>query len=165
LPRLRNDWGEEVVQKSIVDPLVQVNLHIPDWTHPPFALKTGSTPSLATTLPPEEPVAPSRVITARTSAVQNNGFNPIWRETLKLPFDVVGGKEMLDLVFLEILVLEDDYDEKDDEPIAVYCTPLSCIEKGYEPVLGYRHLPLHDSQLSQYLFSTLFVQVQIRDEE
>ena len=28
---------------------------------------------------------------------------------------------------------------------------------------GFRHLPLHDAQLSQYLFSTLFVQVNIRD--
>lgn len=29
--------------------------------------------------------------------------------------------------------------------------------------IGFRHLPLHDSQLSQYLFSTLFVQIDIRD--
>ena len=29
--------------------------------------------------------------------------------------------------------------------------------------VGFRHLPLHDAQLSQYLFSTLFVQVNIRD--
>ena len=27
--------------------------------------------------------------------------------------------------------------------------------------LGYRHLPLHDSQLSQYLFSTLFVKMNV----
>ncbi len=30
--------------------------------------------------------------------------------------------------------------------------------------LGYRHLPLHDAQLSQYLFSTLFVKVQVSDD-
>jgi hypothetical protein len=29
--------------------------------------------------------------------------------------------------------------------------------------LGFRHLPLHDSQMSQYLFSTLFVNIGIRD--
>jgi len=31
-------------------------------------------------------------------------------------------------------------------------------------MLGYRHLPLHDQQLSQYLFSTLFVNTRIRDK-
>ena len=30
-------------------------------------------------------------------------------------------------------------------------------------VTGYRHLPLHDAQLSQYLFSTLFVKIDIED--
>ncbi|KAG6902504.1 hypothetical protein C0995_015696 [Termitomyces sp. Mi166 len=161
LPRLKDKRGQEVIEKSIVDPLVQVTLHIPDWTHPPFALQAGSTMSSAsaTVSAPEDSVPSSlRVVTERTRAVQNNGFNPIWRETLKLPFDVVGGKEMLDLVFVHISILEDDYDEEDVEPIAVYCTPLSCLEKGYH------HLPLHDSQFSQYLFSTLFVHVQTIDE-
>ncbi|KAG5715311.1 1-phosphatidylinositol-4,5-bisphosphate phosphodiesterase 1, partial [Termitomyces sp. T112] len=130
LPRLKDKRGQEVVEKSIVDPLVQVTLHIPDWTQPPFALTTGSTASLPTLSAPGDPVPPSsRIVTVRTRAVQNNGFNPIWRETLRLPFDVVGGKEMLDLVFVQISVLEDDYDEEDDEPIAVYCTPLSCLER------------------------------------
>ena len=32
-----------------------------------------------------------------------------------------------------------------------------------EDVIGYRHLPLHDSQLTQHLFSTLFVKIDIRD--
>ncbi|KAG6868197.1 hypothetical protein C0993_006338 [Termitomyces sp. T159_Od127] len=159
LPRLKDKRGQEVVEKSIVDPLVQVTLHIPDWTHPPFGLKTGSATSLPPMSKPGDPAPPSsRIITKRTRAVRNNGFNPIWRETLRLPFDVVGGKEMMDLVFAQISVLEDDYDEEDDEPIAMYCTPLSCLERGY------RHLPLHDSQLSQYLFSTLFLYSQILDE-
>lgn len=29
--------------------------------------------------------------------------------------------------------------------------------------LGLRHLPLYDKQMSQFLFSTLFVQLDIRD--
>ncbi|KAG6855764.1 hypothetical protein H0H87_011166 [Tephrocybe sp. NHM501043] len=155
LPRLKDSTGHEVVEKSIVDPLVEVTLHIPDWTHPPFALKTG----LTSPTPPDSAVSPSspRTVKVRTRAVRNNGFNPVWRETLEIPFDVIGGKEMQDLVFVQFSILEDDYDDEDDEPIAVYCTPLSCLEKGY------RHLPLHDAQLSQYLFSTLFVQTQIRD--
>ena len=28
---------------------------------------------------------------------------------------------------------------------------------------GFRHLPLHDEQMSQYLFSTLFVRIGLRD--
>ncbi|KAG6865067.1 hypothetical protein C0991_005342 [Blastosporella zonata] len=160
LPRLKDSTGHEVIEKSIVDPLVEVTLHIPDWTHPPFGLKSRSTLSLSTSATPNPAeVTSPRVVQARTRSVRNNGFNPIWREKLELPFDVVGGKEMLDLIFVQFTVIEDDYDQDEDDPIAVYCTPLSCLEKGY------RHLPLHDSQLSQYLFSTLFVQVQIRDED
>ena len=30
-------------------------------------------------------------------------------------------------------------------------------------ILGFRHLPLHDAQLSPHLYSTLFVQISIRD--
>ena len=41
-------------------------------------------------------------------------------------------------------------------PLAVYCVPLGSMQ------MGYRHLPLHDAQLSQYLFSTLFVHVGVR---
>jgi hypothetical protein len=34
---------------------------------------------------------------------------------------------------------------------------------GTDRLVGFRHLPLHDSQLSQYLFSTLYVRINIRD--
>ncbi|KAG6809109.1 hypothetical protein H0H92_001578 [Tricholoma furcatifolium] len=162
LPRLKDKRGQEIVEKSIVDPLVEVSIYIPDWTHPPFNLKTGSTTSLtseSSTPPNDTESSTPRVVSQRTRTIRNNGFNPVWRETVKLPFDLVGGPEMADLVFVKFAVLEDYYDEDGAEPIAVYCAPLSCLEKGY------RHLPLHDSQLSQYLFSTLFVQVQIHDEE
>ncbi len=30
--------------------------------------------------------------------------------------------------------------------------------------LGFRHLPLYDAHVSQYLFSTLFVQIELRDD-
>jgi len=30
-------------------------------------------------------------------------------------------------------------------------------------ILGYRYLPLHDTQRKQYLFSTLFVRIDVRD--
>lgn len=32
-----------------------------------------------------------------------------------------------------------------------------------EHLVGYRHLPLHDSHLSQYLYSTLFVVIDVAD--
>ncbi|KAF8064845.1 1-phosphatidylinositol-4,5-bisphosphate phosphodiesterase 1 [Lyophyllum atratum] len=153
LPRLRDSTGQEVVEKSIVDPLVQVSLHIPDWTHPPL-LSASTAAASADTVNPT-----ARTVVERTRPVRNNGFNPVWKQTLELPFEVVGGPGMRELVFVQFSVLEDDSDDDDDEPIAVYCTPLACLEQGY------RHLPLHDSQLSQYLFSTLFVQVQIQDVE
>ncbi|GLB39507.1 putative phosphoinositide phospholipase C [Lyophyllum shimeji] len=142
LPRLRDSNGQEIVDNSVVDPLVQISLHIPDWTHSP--LLSGNTST--TTLPVSESVT---FVSERTRTVKNNGFNPVWQETLRLPFEVVGGPGMRELVFVRFSVLEDDHDGHDDEPIAQYCTPLACLEQGY------RHLPLHDSQLSQYLFSTL----------
>ncbi|KAG6909677.1 hypothetical protein DXG01_016084 [Tephrocybe rancida] len=133
LPRQKDSTGHEIVERSIVDPLVEVTLHIPDWTTPPFSIKSRSTLSLPLSLPPGSPGASSRMVTERTRAVMNNGYNPVWRETLRLPFDTVGGKEMQDLVFVQFSILEDDYDEDDDEPIARYCTPLSCLEKGADP--------------------------------
>lgn len=33
----------------------------------------------------------------------------------------------------------------------------------YDNITGYRHLPLHDAQLTQHLFSTLFVKIDVRD--
>ena len=71
-----------------------------------------------------------------------------------MPFSVYG--RMLELVFLRIVVRHEKDDEK-DEPIAVYCCPVESLGRGY------RHLALHDAQLSQYLFSTLFVHVDVRD--
>ncbi|KAJ7914426.1 1-phosphatidylinositol-4,5-bisphosphate phosphodiesterase 1 [Mycena leptocephala] len=90
----------------------------------------------------------SHVITYRTSAVKNNGFNPVWEEKLRIPFSCVG--EMMELIF--------DGSKDDDEPLAVYCASLACLQQG-----TYRHLPLHDTQLSQFLFSTLFAKIGIRD--
>ena len=107
-----------------------------------------------------------------TSVVKNNGFNPVWRETMSLPFDCMGG--MHDLVFVKFQVK----DQNDETNLAVYCVPLGCLQLGtfFDPcsgmlmhviagllcTTGYRHLPLHDAQLSQYLFSTLFVKTDIR---
>lgn len=127
LPRLKDSNGQELVEKSVVDPFVQVSLHIPDWTHSPF-LPTSraqySAPSDATATAPTS----ARTITLATRVVKNNGFNPVWQEPLALPYDLVGG--MAELVFVEVAVRQEGKDDEDDMPIAVYCTPLACLEKG-----------------------------------
>ncbi|CAA7263434.1 unnamed protein product [Cyclocybe aegerita] len=95
---------------------------------------------------------PPRAVSSRTSVVRRNGFNPVWEEKLAIPFDVVG--DMMDLVFVRFVVRQED--KEGDEPLAVYCASLGSLQSGY------RHLPLHDSQLSQYLFSTLFVRLNLK---
>ncbi|KAJ7448275.1 1-phosphatidylinositol-4,5-bisphosphate phosphodiesterase 1 [Mycena galericulata] len=136
---------------SSVDPFVEVSLHVPDWSgfHPQqhgVVLAPGS---------PSIPAASNaNAITYRTSCVRNNGFNPVWEEKLEIPFSCVG--EMMELVFVRFAVRQEG-SRDDDEPLAVYCTSLACLQQGY------RHLPLHDTQLSQYLFSTLFVKIGVRD--
>lgn len=147
LPRPKDAMGHEIVDRNIVDPYVEVSIYTPDWAY------TTSSPSPGTPTSPSNGTSISRVITARTGSVKNNGFNPVWQENLRLTFSSVAN--LFDLVFVRFTVLRDG--ENEDEPIAVYCVSLGSL------AMGYRHLPLHDSQLSQYLFSTLFVKCSLQD--
>ncbi|KAH7887240.1 PLC-like phosphodiesterase [Phlebopus sp. FC_14] len=151
LPRPKDALGHEIVDKNIVDPYVEVSIHIPDWPQSPLSSSPSSSSSSSSSS--SGATSTPRTVTVRTSAVKNNGFNPVWQESLRLPFDCAAN--MFDLIFVRFAVQRDG--EHDDEPIAVYCISLASL------ALGYRHLPLHDSQLSQYLFSTLFVGCSIRD--
>ncbi|KAK7042572.1 phosphoinositide phospholipase C [Favolaschia claudopus] len=135
-----------------VDPFVEVSLHVPDWTG--FQSHHRGAAILAGTPPSSPPLPSPSVITYRTSAVKNNGFNPVWEEKLRIPFTCFG--DLMDLIFVRFIVKQDG-SKDDDEPLAMYCASLACLQHGY------RHLPLHDSQLSQFLFSTLFVKIGIRD--
>ncbi|KAF8684894.1 Phospholipase C, catalytic domain (part) [Rhizoctonia solani] len=126
IPRKRDENGREIIKDGLIDPLVEISLHAPDSS------STGPR-------------------TYRTTAIPNNGFNPIWEETVSIPFTCTA--DMWDLIFLRLAVFNDDDDE---EPLAVYCSPLASLRKGY------RHLPLHDLQFSQYLFSSLFVHISLR---
>ncbi|KAI0030151.1 1-phosphatidylinositol-4,5-bisphosphate phosphodiesterase 1 [Vararia minispora EC-137] len=149
LPRPKSKDGRKILDKAIMDPLVEVSVHVPDWMHSSSPVPGAGTPQeLAASV-----TSPARTVSGRTTTVKNNGFNPVWEEELSLPFDVIGG--MRDLVFVRFAVREAGRD--DDEPLAVYCASLGSLREGF------RHLPLHDSQLSQYLFSTLFVRIGIRD--
>ncbi|KAJ7802523.1 PLC-like phosphodiesterase [Mycena olivaceomarginata] len=142
-PRDKDKDGSERGAGS-VDPFVEVSIHVPDWSGFQAHWRgAGAAPGS----PPGSPSASSTsAIAYRTSAVKHNGFNPSWEEKLRIPFSCVG--DMLDL---------QDGSKDDDEPLAVYCTSLACLQQGY------RHLPLHDTQLSQYMFSTLFVRIGLRD--
>ncbi|KAL5497818.1 hypothetical protein ACEPAH_2749 [Sanghuangporus vaninii] len=186
LPRRKDSEGREIITDSIVDPYVEVSIHVPDWANSPYrpdsptisvfpAEASTTSASTSNTTPPALPSSPppplpppvpvpspspsttsstARTTTVRTGVIKNNGFNPVWEEPLSLPFDCVG--EMLDLIFLRVAV-RDERTDASDEPLAVYCVSLGSLKQGY------RHLPLHDAQLSQYLFSTLFVHVNVRD--
>ncbi|KAG2120381.1 1-phosphatidylinositol-4,5-bisphosphate phosphodiesterase 1 [Suillus clintonianus] len=147
LPRPKDSLGHEIMDKSMVDPYVEASIHVPDWG---YATHSQSSPASATPSPSSSG-STGRLLSRRTNSVKNNGFNPIWQETLSLPFDCVG--DMFDLIFVRFAVRRDG--DSDEEPIAVYCASLGSL------AMGYRHLPLHDTQLSQYLFSTLFVRCAI----
>ncbi|KAJ7462363.1 PLC-like phosphodiesterase [Mycena galericulata] len=153
LPRPKDSSGKEVIEKSIVDPYIEVALHIPAWSHSPFLPANKkydhTPPSDATGSSPTS----ARTISYCTGPVKNNGFNPMWQEELCLPFDCIGG--MKELIFVEFTVKQDR--KLEHEHLARYIAPLSSLEHGF------RHLPLHDGSLCQYMFSTLFVYINIRD--
>ncbi|KAM6501475.1 hypothetical protein JOM56_004489 [Amanita muscaria] len=178
LPRLKDSSGKEIVDKAIIDPYVEVTVHVPDWTYSHAAGQEVSVDGEHETLPSTSPGAGSsgsspsadsqatrpgstatlsalsaRSVTYRTSAVKSNGFNPVWEEKIRIPFECVG--DMWDLVFVRFVVRQED--KEDVDPLAIYCVSLGSLGHGY------RHLPLHDAQMSQYLFSTLFVRVSVGD--
>ncbi|ESK97767.1 1-phosphatidylinositol- -bisphosphate phosphodiesterase [Moniliophthora roreri MCA 2997] len=155
LPRPRDALGHEIVDKSIINPFVEVSLHIPVWSQSPFlpSKVQGVDYNPPTDASKTQPTS-ARTITFKTKIIKNNGFNPVWQEELQLPFDCVGG--MTELIFVKFAVRQEG-DDDDDEPLAAYCAPLGSLEHGF------RYLPLHDSQLSQHLFSTLFVKMETWD--
>nr|WIM36370.1 Ca2+ channel protein Plc [Pleurotus ostreatus] len=154
--------------KTVVDPYVEVSIHVPDWTHQPFlpspqvkadGKQSKSAEDLPSYSPPSGPTATmatcARKISSATSVVRHNGFNPVWEEQLRLPFDCVG--DMTELIFLRFAVKQEGKGGDDDEVLAVFCASLGSLQQGY------RHIPLHDVQLSQLLFATLFVRIEIQD--
>ncbi|KAK7056256.1 hypothetical protein VNI00_002808 [Paramarasmius palmivorus] len=175
LPRPRDALGHEIIDKTVLNPYVEVSLHIPVWSQSPFL--PSETSQGVDYNPPTDAsktqATSARTVTFKTKIVKNNGFNPVWQEELELPFDCVGG--MTELIFVRFAVRQEG-DDDDDEPLAVYCAPLGSLKHGEMSFplgkcrantvfTGFRYLPLHDSQLSQHLFSTLFVNMEIRDAE
>ncbi|KAG6831909.1 hypothetical protein H0H87_003407 [Tephrocybe sp. NHM501043] len=114
LPRPKDSSGREIVDKSLIDPFVEVSIHVPDW---PSAPSMG----LATATP-----IPARAYTYRTGVVKGNGFNPVWEEKLRIPFECVG--DMRELVFVRFVVRANE--KEDVEPLAVYCASLGSLGMG-----------------------------------
>ena len=120
--------GHEIMDKH-VDPYVEVSVHTPDWSHPSSSSSflSRSTSSASSSSSSTSHVHAHRsVTTMRTSSVKNNGFNPVWQETLRLPFECVG--DTRDLVFARFTIQRDG--ESDGEPIAVYCISLGSLAMG-----------------------------------
>ena len=156
------------MDKSIIDPFVQISVHVPHWVKPSSS-SNGSNGSNGTTNPngnesrkkttePEflasSPVdidpniismpnsgdasdpqlaqtQPARVISSRTGVIKNNGFNPVWEESLSIMFDAVG--DMKDLVFVKFTI-RDEGDGGESRPIAVYCSSLGSLRQGNSTV-------------------------------
>jgi len=111
LPLLKDANGREIVDKPALNPYVEVSVHLPDWG-------LYSSPPASTTS--------ALQVSNRTSTVKNNGFNPVWEETISLPFLVLG--DMRELVFVRFAVREDRDDE--NEALAVHCVSLACLREG-----------------------------------
>ena len=126
----------------------------------------------------------------RTPTVKGNGFSPHWNTSMSILVEVPAGSDLdlgslesgssskvdvhklsrglLDLCFLRFEVYDEDLglsdaassnssnSSFDSDCVAAYAVPIGSLQPGY------RHLPLYDAQLSQFLFSTLFVYSRIR---
>ncbi|KXN88958.1 1-phosphatidylinositol 4,5-bisphosphate phosphodiesterase delta-4, partial [Leucoagaricus sp. SymC.cos] len=119
LPRvkIKDGSGHEVLEGRSVDSYVEVSLHVPEWTYcvSPTLLSTStfvpSTSTISNTTRTPQPETPLQFTTTspemhtlRTHTIKNNGFNPIWNQTLSIPFDAPTQPGMLDLMFLRLLV-------------------------------------------------------------
>jgi phosphatidylinositol phospholipase C, delta len=160
LPAPKDSSGRDLYDKFIVNPHVQVTVHVPDWpTPPPTSLALANSvsnpgPGLTSSASGSSLTSSPRLgrsVSYSTSTVKNNGFNPVWEEKLSIPFACV--EDMKELIFVQFAVRHSE--REDVEPLAQFCASLGCLRPGY------RHLPLHDSQMSQYIFSTLFVRLDI----
>ncbi|RPA94485.1 PLC-like phosphodiesterase [Choiromyces venosus 120613-1] len=99
----------------------------------------------------------------RTKVVKDDGFHPLFRE--KMVFKVTTKFE--ELVFVRFSVYNaDDGDSSDRTLIATYTAKLLSLQQVSRDVnanlcKGYRHLPLYDLQGEQFLFSMIFVKINV----
>ncbi|KAL7831503.1 hypothetical protein SRHO_G00310060 [Serrasalmus rhombeus] len=85
-----------------------------------------------------------------TRHIDNNGFNPVWRETLKFTIHVP------ELALVRFVVEDHDKTSKNDF-IGQYTLPFSCIQQGY------RHIHLLSKDGTSIPPSSLFVHIRIKE--
>lgn len=89
-----------------------------------------------------------RCLRLKSGAVSGNSFNPVWNFSGALEFQA--HPELLELVFLRIEIKHQPI-IGDDLVVAQFCCSVSALQRGY------RHLPVYDRQMTQFLHSTIFV--------
>ncbi|KAF8475971.1 PLC-like phosphodiesterase [Kalaharituber pfeilii] len=96
--------------------------------------------------------APTR---RRTVVVRENGFSPIFSRSGsgKMSFSIQ--TKFPSLVFVRFALYNDSNSGDRSSMFGSYTAKLISLQQGY------RHLPLYDNQGEQFLFSTLFVRVQV----
>ncbi|PWN32040.1 PLC-like phosphodiesterase [Meira miltonrushii] len=175
LPRYRHKKGnesdgqEKEADMTVLDPFISLAVIVPDT--PSFSVSPNSTNKTSSAISSTESVRSDKE--ARTSTVWQNGFNPIWNETLsfriRLPTNTSSGstdlrnsvRGLLDLCFIRFEVRnETKRDQIDDVPcLATFMISLGALEQGYH------HVPLYDTSMTQHLFSTLFVHTKLQIDE
>ncbi|XP_068612358.1 1-phosphatidylinositol 4,5-bisphosphate phosphodiesterase delta-4-like [Brachionichthys hirsutus] len=113
-----------IKEDSIVDPLVRVEIH---------------------GIPVDQDKQETRYI-------ENNGFNPVWYDTLRFP---IRGP---DLAMVRFVVEDYDKTSKNDF-VGQYMLPLSCMQQGY------RHIHLLSKDGTSFPAASLFVHIRITDLE
>ncbi|KAM9766593.1 LOW QUALITY PROTEIN: 1-phosphatidylinositol 4,5-bisphosphate phosphodiesterase delta-4-like [Menidia menidia] len=113
-----------IKEGSIVDPLVRVEIH----------------------------GVPMDQAKQETRYIENNGFNPVWNDTLRFVVHVP------ELAMLRFVVEDYDKTSKNDF-VGQYTLPLSCTQQGY------RHIHLLSRDGTSIPPSSLFVHVRISDLE
>ncbi|XP_010740451.1 1-phosphatidylinositol 4,5-bisphosphate phosphodiesterase delta-1 isoform X1 [Larimichthys crocea] len=95
---------------------------------------------------------PADVDEKKTSAIENNGFNPSWNENFQ--FDVY----VPDLAMVRFLI-EDHDSTSDNEFVGQYTLPFNSLK------MGYRHVPLLNKNGDILPSAGLFVHVMVLDAE
>lgn len=116
---------------ELIDPYVQIDLH---------DIRIADTKT-------EEHVEKS----FKTSTVDNNGFNPVWKKGTTATFEI----HHPDVAMIHFRIVDDDL--AFDDKIASSAIPVSCLRKGY------RSVQLYDSKNTRtgpFRSSTLFVKIE-----
>ncbi|KAE8278716.1 1-phosphatidylinositol 4,5-bisphosphate phosphodiesterase delta-4 [Larimichthys crocea] len=113
-----------IKEHSIVDPLVRVEIH----------------------------GVPMDQAKQETRYIENNGFNPVWYDTLRFTIHTP------ELAMVRFVVEDYDKTSKNDF-VGQYTLPLSCMQQGY------RHIHLLSKDGTCIPPSSLFVHIRIRDLE